>query len=262
MPRFLPSLTSTAPAASEPSSQSANPLYWKLISAFERRTGVPIVLNTSFNENEPIVNRPEEALDLLSADADGSTGHGSHRSPSGPSVRRITRLVGSRRVTAACFRCCRRHPLLLPGERLPRRYSPVRDQGASRKPTPAGVKTDLEGARRRSSVALGAALPPPCRLPHPCRPGALRERRAARLSGSRSCRGPRHPARCSTSLRRMPAAFGSASMIRRRFGRRWTRTSANSRGRTALSTTSAYRRHFSSESGPVRRLAREGFLPR
>jgi carbamoyltransferase len=41
------------------------PLYWKLISAFERHTGVPIVLNTSFNENEPIVNRPEEALDCF-----------------------------------------------------------------------------------------------------------------------------------------------------------------------------------------------------
>lgn len=43
-------------------SQRANPRYWKLISAFERRTGVPIVLNTSFNENEPIVNTPAEAL--------------------------------------------------------------------------------------------------------------------------------------------------------------------------------------------------------
>ncbi|HKV06523.1 MAG TPA: carbamoyltransferase C-terminal domain-containing protein [Thermoanaerobaculia bacterium] len=46
-------------------SQRANPRYWKLISAFERRTGVPIVLNTSFNENEPIVNTPAEALDCF-----------------------------------------------------------------------------------------------------------------------------------------------------------------------------------------------------
>jgi carbamoyltransferase len=43
-------------------SRRSNPRYWKLISAFERRTGVPIVLNTSFNENEPIVNTPAEAL--------------------------------------------------------------------------------------------------------------------------------------------------------------------------------------------------------
>ncbi len=43
-------------------SKSQNPLYWKLISAFERETGVPVLLNTSFNENEPIVNTPEEAL--------------------------------------------------------------------------------------------------------------------------------------------------------------------------------------------------------
>jgi carbamoyltransferase len=42
-----------------------NPLYWELISAFRDETGVPMVLNTSFNENEPIVCRPEEALDCF-----------------------------------------------------------------------------------------------------------------------------------------------------------------------------------------------------
>jgi carbamoyltransferase len=46
-------------------SQRANPLYWQLIRAFEERTGVPMVLNTSFNENEPIVNTPSEALDCF-----------------------------------------------------------------------------------------------------------------------------------------------------------------------------------------------------
>ncbi len=46
-------------------SKRANPLYWGLISAFEHRTGVPMVLNTSFNENEPIVNTPAEALDCF-----------------------------------------------------------------------------------------------------------------------------------------------------------------------------------------------------
>jgi len=45
--------------------ESQNPLYYRLIREFEARTGVPIVLNTSFNENEPIVNRPEEALDCF-----------------------------------------------------------------------------------------------------------------------------------------------------------------------------------------------------
>ena len=39
-----------------------NPKYWKLISEFKERTGVPMVLNTSLNENEPIVRTPEEAL--------------------------------------------------------------------------------------------------------------------------------------------------------------------------------------------------------
>ncbi|HSK77905.1 MAG TPA: carbamoyltransferase C-terminal domain-containing protein [Thermoanaerobaculia bacterium] len=45
--------------------KSTNPRYWKLIAAFERETGVPMVLNTSFNENEPIVNTPGEALDCF-----------------------------------------------------------------------------------------------------------------------------------------------------------------------------------------------------
>lgn len=46
-------------------SREANPRYWKLIKAFEEITGVPLVLNTSFNDNEPIVCRPEEALDCF-----------------------------------------------------------------------------------------------------------------------------------------------------------------------------------------------------
>jgi carbamoyltransferase len=42
-----------------------NPLYWRLIKEFEKLTGVPVVLNTSFNENEPIVCKPSEALDCF-----------------------------------------------------------------------------------------------------------------------------------------------------------------------------------------------------
>ena len=45
--------------------RGANPRYWGLIKAFEQLTGVPMVLNTSFNDNEPIVCRPEEALDCF-----------------------------------------------------------------------------------------------------------------------------------------------------------------------------------------------------
>jgi len=45
--------------------RSASPRYWSLIHAFEAQTGVPMVLNTSFNENEPIVNTPSEALDCF-----------------------------------------------------------------------------------------------------------------------------------------------------------------------------------------------------
>ena len=44
-------------------SRKSNPLYWELIDEFRKLTGVPILLNTSFNNNaEPIVNSPEEAI--------------------------------------------------------------------------------------------------------------------------------------------------------------------------------------------------------
>ena len=46
-------------------SRTSNPRYWTLIKAFEKVTGVPVLLNTSFNENEPIVHRPEEALECF-----------------------------------------------------------------------------------------------------------------------------------------------------------------------------------------------------
>jgi len=42
-----------------------NPRYWRLIESFRELTGVPILLNTSFNENEPVVCRPAEALDCF-----------------------------------------------------------------------------------------------------------------------------------------------------------------------------------------------------
>jgi carbamoyltransferase len=45
--------------------RTANPRYWKLIGEFERQAGVPVVLNTSFNDNEPIVCKPEEAIDCF-----------------------------------------------------------------------------------------------------------------------------------------------------------------------------------------------------
>jgi carbamoyltransferase len=46
-------------------SRTSNPLYWRLLRAVGDITAVPVVLNTSFNDNEPIVCRPEEALDCF-----------------------------------------------------------------------------------------------------------------------------------------------------------------------------------------------------
>lgn len=46
-------------------SKESNTLYYNLINEFRSLTGIPIVLNTSFNENEPIVCTPEEALECF-----------------------------------------------------------------------------------------------------------------------------------------------------------------------------------------------------
>jgi len=43
----------------------SNPRYYRLIKAFESITGIPIVLNTSFNENEPVVCKPSEAINCF-----------------------------------------------------------------------------------------------------------------------------------------------------------------------------------------------------
>jgi carbamoyltransferase len=45
--------------------RAENPLYYDLIQTFEKKTGLPVILNTSFNENEPIVCTPGEAIDCF-----------------------------------------------------------------------------------------------------------------------------------------------------------------------------------------------------
>jgi carbamoyltransferase len=45
--------------------RGAMPLYWQVIKEFESLTGVPVVLNTSFNDNEPIVCTPQEAVNCF-----------------------------------------------------------------------------------------------------------------------------------------------------------------------------------------------------
>jgi carbamoyltransferase len=53
-------------------SRQANPLFWELIWKFKQLTGIPLVLNTSFNvRNEPIICSPEDAIRcFLSTDID------------------------------------------------------------------------------------------------------------------------------------------------------------------------------------------------
>ncbi len=46
-------------------SRSHNPRYWKLLDLFQKKTGVPVLLNTSFNIQEPIVCTPEDAIETF-----------------------------------------------------------------------------------------------------------------------------------------------------------------------------------------------------
>ena len=56
-----------APATCRPSLKNLNSRYFHLIKAFGDATGVPIVLNTSFNlRGEPIVNTPQQAFNTFS----------------------------------------------------------------------------------------------------------------------------------------------------------------------------------------------------
>jgi carbamoyltransferase len=41
------------------------PLFYELLAQFKSLTGVPVLLNTSFNENEPIVHTPKQAIDCF-----------------------------------------------------------------------------------------------------------------------------------------------------------------------------------------------------
>jgi carbamoyltransferase len=63
---ILPAITHTDGSGRlQTVSARTNPRYHRLISEFAAMTGVPVVLNTSFNENEPIVDTPEQALDCF-----------------------------------------------------------------------------------------------------------------------------------------------------------------------------------------------------
>ena len=60
-----------APDVCKQSRETVNERYYQLISDFDELTGVPVILNTSFNENEPIVCTPQQAIDCFQKDEDG-----------------------------------------------------------------------------------------------------------------------------------------------------------------------------------------------
>jgi carbamoyltransferase len=45
--------------------REASPLYWAVIEEFRKLTGIPLVVNTSFNDNEPIVCTPQDAINCF-----------------------------------------------------------------------------------------------------------------------------------------------------------------------------------------------------
>jgi carbamoyltransferase len=61
----LPAITHVDGTGRLQSVDADNPLFHKLIKAVKKRTGIGVVLNTSFNENEPIVDTPEQAIDCF-----------------------------------------------------------------------------------------------------------------------------------------------------------------------------------------------------
>lgn len=62
----LPTIThNDGTARPQAVSRSTNPLYWEIINEFDKLTGIPLVVNTSFNDNEPIVCTPQNAIDCF-----------------------------------------------------------------------------------------------------------------------------------------------------------------------------------------------------
>jgi len=60
---IIPAVTHTdGTARVQTISKQSNPLVWKLISEFEKISGIPVIINTSFNRQEPIVCTPDEAI--------------------------------------------------------------------------------------------------------------------------------------------------------------------------------------------------------
>jgi carbamoyltransferase len=91
----------------------ASPAFHRLLKAFEAETGVPVLLNTSFNESEPIVETPAQALDcFLRTRMDALVvGRTLVRRTGGPEARRARRGSSRSSATApasSATRCGRR----------------------------------------------------------------------------------------------------------------------------------------------------------
>ena len=115
--RVIPSVTHVDGSARLQTVNAAeNPLYHSLIAEFGRQTGVPVIINTSFNvRGEPIVCTPADALPLLHAHAHGRSG--GRALPHAP--RRPTRVGGRRATGARNSRWTERRPFCVDASRRP-----------------------------------------------------------------------------------------------------------------------------------------------
>ena len=136
-------------------SREADPRFWRLIDAFGRRTGVPVVLNTSFNNNvEPIVDSIEDAIAcflttglhaLVVGDFILRRKDGGDRSSLVPGLADNARLVATRRREA--------------DGRFHDRFELRRSEwnGHASKPVEAGIRAMLQAMDGRTSIAALAA---------------------------------------------------------------------------------------------------------
>ena len=243
-------------------SRRSNPLYWTLITAFQTITGVPMLLNTSFNENEPIVLTPAEALDCFLRTNMDVLVLGRH-------VQACPRRLAARRASASKWchddlQNVERESVLLQSLLLARRR---RDRPAADRARrgPRG-RVRLRGVGRRGAGAHG-------RQAAACRGGASCGTRRTTASAffARTARGSAAPLRRPRAQLPQLLSVGGGRLVRRRpAGRgRVADRSADHRAAGALDGAAhrrevrlSLRRHLSRSRGAARGLPQRDGEPR
>ena len=208
-----PWCTSTAPPASRPSTPATSPLVAALLRAFERRTGLPVVVNTSLNTaGRPMVDDPRDALELLRLGAGRPAGP---RAASGAAWRHVRPGApdDGRPPTAVRRRGPDRRPAQ-PGRGCSA-GSPRRRTGAREVVVVDDRPGDVEPLTARADLGAAAARQgAPGRRP---RPGRGPQRRLAGHDGAVG-RLPRRRRRAAAPTGARDLAADLAALRRRRGG--------------------------------------------